>query len=128
MLLFVLLTLLFVKNIIYYLVLKACRIRLILLIAGFLIMVLSLFLAAKMLNFNDSGILPMIINIDFFLILFGFYLKQVSRLITYIKHVYLKGKVDNPLEVFAGIEINLLYFYIVVTAIQTVLLYMCLRS
>jgi hypothetical protein len=116
---------LFVKNFVYFLVLKNNKIpKYIFLIFGFIAVIVSMGLAVFTLNFEDKGIIPMILNIDYFLIVFSFIIKGLSKLLSFVSSV-VENKVMNPFNVFFDFNIKLSYFYIIITVIQVLLMLIC---
>lgn len=125
MIVYLFLVILLVKNFIYCLILKNNKIpKYVFLIFGFLIFIVSIGLGVFTLNFKDKGIIPMILNIDFFLILFSIMIKFLSNVLSYIANG-LNNKVVNPFSVFFSFNIKLNYFYIVITIIQGLLILLC---
>lgn len=115
---------LLVKNYIYFLVLKNNSIpKYVFLIFGFILFIFSIGVAVFTTDYEDKGILPLLLNIDLLLVLFYFMIRLLSKVLSLVAG-RLDAKVVNPVEIFFGFEIKLANFYIVITVVQALLMLM----
>ncbi|KGO84573.1 hypothetical protein Q765_20855 [Flavobacterium rivuli WB 3.3-2 = DSM 21788] len=109
---------LLVKNLVYFFILKNNFIpKYLFYIIGFVILIISIGIAVFTIDFKGKGIIPMILNIDFFLISFSFLIRFLNKVLSLISNAF-DNKVVNPFDIFFDINFKLSHFYILITIIQ----------
>ncbi|KGO83176.1 hypothetical protein Q763_03975 [Flavobacterium beibuense F44-8] len=115
------------KNLIYFFILKKNYFpKYIFIIIGFIVLIFSIGITVFTVNYSDKGIIPMILNIDYFLILFSFLFSLVNKLLNIISKS-LNYEAPNPFQLlYYSFKLN--HFYIIVTLLQLFLMIIYIKA
>lgn len=115
---------LLVKNTLYYSIYNTSKFpKYLFYIVGYLVVVISIGVGVFTLHGEYKGIVPMILNIDFFLLFFVMIVGLVYKFMSFAAG---NNGISNPFEIFANTNMKLKHFYIAITIIQILLMLLCI--
>ena len=118
---------LWTKNLLYYFLSKSLK-KLLFIFLGYVVLVASLYISVKLLQFETKGISAVIFNIDFLIVFFIIIFRMFSKGIDFINKNLFKNNLINPLTFFWNFNLRWSYFYITITLIQSIILILIYKA